>query len=120
MAGEHYVIVDLLNLAPGSSSPANTSEIEMVGRELVISIQPEQPYLAMEDSDPAPQASKKGRRVPERLRVPGARVEDFIPWVSPISSSHPLAKRKKRRIRWLISFITSAHGSVNRVPASSG
>ena len=36
--GEQYVIVDLLNLAPGSSSPAKTSEIEAVGRELVISM----------------------------------------------------------------------------------
>ena len=35
--GEHYVIVELLNLAPGSSSPAKNSETEAVGRELVIS-----------------------------------------------------------------------------------
>ena len=34
--GDHYIIADLLNLAPGSSSPAQTSEIEVVGRELVI------------------------------------------------------------------------------------
>ena len=48
--GEHYVIADLLNLASGSSSPAKTSKTETVGRELVISIRPEQPYLAREDS----------------------------------------------------------------------
>ena len=30
--GEHYVIVDLLNLAPSSSSPAKNSETEAVGR----------------------------------------------------------------------------------------
>ena len=103
--GEHYVIVDLLNLAPGSSSPAKNLEIEAVRQELVISTQPGQPSLAREDfgplpqvskknnkgsrlerlpftkkgSRPAPQASKKGRRVPERLRAPGARVEDFVP-----------------------------------------
>ena len=35
--GEHYVIVDLLNLAPISSSPAKNFETEEVGRELVIS-----------------------------------------------------------------------------------
>ena len=35
--GEHYVIADLLNLAPGSSSLAKTSETETVGQELVIS-----------------------------------------------------------------------------------
>ena len=40
----------------------------------------------------APQASKKGRRVPERLRAPEVGVEDFIPWVSPISS-RPLPPR---------------------------
>ena len=35
--GRHYVIADLLNLAPGSLSPAKNLEIEAVGRELVIS-----------------------------------------------------------------------------------
>ena len=35
--GEHYVIVDLLNLASGSSSLAKNLEIEAVGRELAIS-----------------------------------------------------------------------------------
>ena len=56
--GEHYVVVDLLNLAPGSSSSAKTSEIEMVGRELAISTQSEQPSLAREDSGLVPQASE--------------------------------------------------------------
>ena len=110
--GEHYVIADLLNLAPSSSSPAENFETEAVGRELVISTQSGQPSLAGEDSNlvpqaskrddrssrlerlpfakkgsrPAPQESKKGRRVPERLKTPGVRVEDFVPWVSPISS----------------------------------
>ena len=57
--GEHYVIADLLNLAPGSSSPAKNLEIEAVGLELVISTQPEQLSLAREDSGPVPQVSKK-------------------------------------------------------------
>ena len=60
--GEHYVIADLLNLAPGSSSPTKTSETETVGRELVISIRPKQPYLDREDSGLVPQASKKDDR----------------------------------------------------------
>ena len=34
--GEHYVIVDLLNLAPDSLSSTRNSETEAVGRELVI------------------------------------------------------------------------------------
>ena len=119
--GEHYVIVDLLNLAPGSLSPAETYETETVGRELVINIRPEQPYLVREDSGlvpqaskkvdrgsrlerlpfmkkvsrPTPQASKKGRRVPERLRAPGAGVEDFVPWVSPISSCPPASEEEE-------------------------
>ena len=85
----------------------------MVGRELVISLLPEQPSLAREDSGlapqaskkvdrgshlegfpftkkesrPTPKASKKGRRVPGRRRVSGAEVEDFVPWFVPISSS---------------------------------
>ena len=125
MEGEHYVIVDLLNLAPGSLSPAKNIKIEVVGRELVISTQPGQPSLAREDSSPTPQASKKVDRgsrlerlpftkkgsrpapqasmkgiwVPEWLRAPGAGVEDFVPWVSAISSRSLLAKRKKRRTR---------------------
>ena len=94
------LITDLLNLAPGSSSPAQTSKTKVVGRELVISLRPKQPSLAIEDfgpapqaskkvdkgsclegfpftkkdSRPAPQASKKGRRVPERQRAPGVGV----------------------------------------------
>ena len=110
--GEHYVIADLRNLALGSSSPTQTIEIEVVGRELVISLGPEQPSWAREDSGPspqaskkvdrgshlksppfmkrdsrpAPQASKKGRRVPEQQRALEAGVEDFIPWVASISS----------------------------------
>ena len=113
--GEHYINVDLLNLALSSLSPAKNFETEVVGRELVISTQSGQPSFAKEDSDlipqayekddkgsrlkclpfakkgfrPTPQASKKGRRVPKRIKTPGAGVEDFVPWVSPISSRPP-------------------------------
>ena len=106
MEGEHYVIADLLNLVPSSLSLAQTSETEVVGRELVISLLPEKPSLAKEDPGPAPQASKevdrsshlerlpltkkgsllalqaskKGRRVPKRRRALGAGVEDFVSW----------------------------------------
>ena len=45
--GEHYVIADLLNLALSSSSPAQTSETEVVGWELVISLRLEHPSLAL-------------------------------------------------------------------------
>ena len=38
--GEHYVIANLLTLVPGISSPTQTSKTEVVGRELVISVQP--------------------------------------------------------------------------------
>ena len=105
MEGEHYVIAELLNLAPGSSSPAKNSKTEAIALELVISTQSGQPSLARENSGlvpqvskkddrgsrlerlpltkegsrPAPQASKKGMRVPERLKTPGTRVEDFVP-----------------------------------------
>ena len=37
---EHYVTADLLNLLPGSSSPAREPETEVAGRELVIRTQP--------------------------------------------------------------------------------
>ena len=57
--GEHYIIANLQNLALGSSSPTQTFETEVVGRELVISLRLEQSFLAREDSGPAPQASKK-------------------------------------------------------------
>ena len=93
----------------------------MVGRELVISLRLEHPSLAREDSGPtpqaskkvdrgnllerlpftkkdsrpAPQASKRGRRVLERRRVPGAGVEDFVPWVTPISSSPPTSEEEE-------------------------
>ena len=50
--------------------------------------------FAKKGSRPAPQASKKGRQVPERLKTPGAGVEDFVSWVSLISSC-PLAREKE-------------------------
>ena len=91
MEGEHYVISDLLTLIPSSLSPTKTLETEVVGRKLAISLRFEQSSLSREDSvvtpraskevdrgshlkrlpsmkkgsHPAPQASKKGRRVPE-------------------------------------------------------
>ena len=68
--GEHYIIADLLNLAPGSSSPVNTSKTETVGRELMISTQPGQPSLAREDSGLVPQASKKDDRDSRLERLP--------------------------------------------------
>ena len=83
--GEHYVIADLLNLALGSSSPAQTSNTEVVVRELVISLRPEQPSLAREDSGPAPQASKEVDR--------GSRLER-LPFTK--KDSHPAPKHPRR------------------------
>ena len=121
MEGEHYLIADLLNLAPSSSSSAKNLEIEAVGPELMISTQPGQPSLAREDSGPVPQiarkgnrgncleclpltkkgsrltpqASKKGRQVLKWLREPRAGVEDFVPWVSLISSRPPASEEEE-------------------------
>ena len=93
----------------------------MVGLELVVSLRPEQPSLAREDSRPAPQASKKvdrgnhlegspsmkkdsrpapraakkGRRVHERRRTPRVGVEDFVPWVTPISNLPPASEKEE-------------------------
>ena len=55
--GEHYVIIDLFTLVPSNLSLAQTSEIEVVGQELVIRLRPEQPSLAREDPDPTPRVS---------------------------------------------------------------
>ena len=97
------------------SSPVKTFESKTVGQELVINTQLEQPSLAREDfglvpqaskkddkgshfdglsfvkrgSRPAPQTSKKGKRVAEQPKTPGVGVEDILPWVSPISSHPP-------------------------------
>ena len=68
--GEHYVIADLLNLAPGISSPAQTFETKAVGRELVINLRPEQPSSAREDFGPTPQASKRVDRGSHLERLP--------------------------------------------------
>ena len=110
--GEHFVITDLQHLVSGSSSSARNSKIESTNWELVTSTQPGKPSstredsilspqvmkknsrgghperhpLAKKDSCPAPQESKKSRPVPERRKAPKARVEDFVPWVTPISS----------------------------------
>ena len=93
----------------------------MVGRELAISLPPEQPSLAREDPSIAPRASKevgrgsllkhlfftkkgscltpqasnKGRWMPERRRALGTRVEDFVHWVAPISSLPPVSEEEE-------------------------
>ena len=120
--GEHYVVVDLLTLVPGSLSPAQTSETEVVGQELAINFLSEQLSLAKEDPGvaplaskevdrgsrpkrfpftkkgyrPASQASKKGRRVLGQRRTPGTGVEDFVLWVASISSLPPASEEEER------------------------
>ena len=87
--GEHYVIANLLNLAPASSSSAKNFETEAVGRELVISTQSRQPFLAREDSSLIPQASKKDDR--------GSHLE-CLPFVK--NGSHPAPQAYKKG-RWV-------------------
>ena len=115
MEGEHFVIADLLNLIPNSSSLVREADGKVAGQELVISTQPEQPSSASEDSGFAPQASrqvegdsyserpplaikdsrltprasKKKKGTLRRHRVARVRAEDFIPWVLPISRRSP-------------------------------
>ena len=72
------------------------------------------------DSRLAPQASKKGSRVPEQRRAPGAGVEDFIPWVAPISIRPPAREEEEEDDEMADLAQTSVHGSANGVPASSG
>ena len=83
--GEHYIIVDLLNLVSGSSSPAQTSNTEVVGRELVISLRSEQPSLAREDPGVAPRASKEVDRDSRLKRLPFTK-----------KGSHPTPKHPRR------------------------
>ena len=68
--GEHYVISNLLTLVLDGLSLAQTFETEVVGLELVISLLPEQPSLAREDSGPAPRASKEVDRGNHLKRLP--------------------------------------------------
>ena len=113
--GEHFITRDLLNLIPGSSSPAREVESEVFNRELVVRIQPEQPSSASKDfgptprasrqveggnhserpplarkgSRPASQASKKKKGTFRRLKIVGAGAEDFIMWVPLVSQRSP-------------------------------
>ena len=57
--GEQFVTKDLLNLIPGSSSPAREAKSEVADRELAVRIQPRQPFFASEDSGLAPRASRQ-------------------------------------------------------------
>ena len=41
--------------------------------------------MAVKDSRPAPQASKKKKGTLRRWKVTGEGAEDFIPWIPPIS-----------------------------------
>ena len=42
--------------------------------------------------------------MPERLRAPGVRVKDFVPWVSPISS-RPLAREKEEEEDEMVDLV---------------
>ena len=103
---------------------------KVVGQELVISTQSGQPSFAKGDSGlvpqafkkddrgsrlerlpftkkgsrPAPIASKKGRRVPECLQTSRMGVEDFVPWVSPISS-RPLAREEEEEKDEIVDLV---------------
>ena len=68
--GEHYVIVDVLTLVPGSSSLAQTFETELVSQELAISLRSEQLSLAREDLNVALRASKEVDRGSRLKRLP--------------------------------------------------
>ena len=118
----------------------------MVGQELVISLRLEQPSLAREDfgpapqaykkvdrgsrlerllftkkgSRPAPQASEKGRRVPEWRRAPGAGWKILSLGLPQYLVAPLLVKSKKMRTRWLISFITLTHENASEASASNG
>ena len=144
--GEHFVTANLLNLLPGSSSPARESETEVAGRELVIRPQLEQPSSTSEDSGPAPQASRQGERgsrlkclplarkgsrpapkglkrrkgTPGRQKVLEVRVEDFFLWVPPYPVIPQIEKKKRMRTKCLTWFITLLSGSGNTMLASRG
>ena len=70
---EHYVIADLLNLLPGSSSPARESEAKAAGRELAIRTQPGQPSSASEDFGLVSQTSRLSEKGSHLERLPLAR-----------------------------------------------
>ena len=49
----------------------------------------EHPPFTREGPHLAPQASKKGRQALKQSKALGVGVEDFVPWVPPISSRPP-------------------------------
>ena len=87
--GEHFVVVGLLSLIPGGSSPTKEAEKEVAGRELVISMQPAQSSFASKDSDPASQASRQGEGSGRLERPPLARKDSHLA---------PRASKKRRRV----------------------
>ena len=132
MEGEHYVIEDLLNLLPDNSSLGRELETKAVGQELVIHTWPGQPSSASEDPGLAPQSSKQSERsnhlerpplvrkgsrpaplvlkkrkgTSGRQKVPGAGVEDFVPWVPSNPIIPWIGKKKRRGTKCLTWFIT--------------
>ena len=113
MDEEHFIVAYLLNLIAGSTSSSRVLDAETSSRELVSRILSESSFSTSGDSgsaQPAPSRGERGYR-PENLplprkgtssgprvlkikkggtnqrrNVPGAQVEDFIPWVRPESS----------------------------------
>ena len=51
--------------------------------------------FAKKGSRPISQASKKGRRASERKKTLRVGVEDFVPWVPPISSRPPTSEEEE-------------------------
>ena len=80
--GEHFILADLLKLIPGSSLLAE-SALEPVVRSdcLPLSAQdpkPTQLPLAKQDSQPAPQATKKKKKKIGHIKVVGTGLEGFV------------------------------------------
>ena len=91
--------------------------------------------LARKGSRPTPRALKRKKGTPGQKKVAGAKVENFIPWVPPISSHPPdreeeeegeemsdlvhnfVAQKRKRdaSFKWVVDVIPEVAGGEGRM-----
>ena len=85
------------NLHSAQAGSAQEPQAKIAERALVSFIRPDQSPLAKQDSQPAPQATKKKRKKAKKvgqIKAIGAGLEGSVDWVDPISSE-PAEEREE-------------------------
>ena len=76
--GEHFILVNLFNSIPGSSSQAGSTQARVVKGALVEFVRSDQLPLTERDPQPAPQATKKKAKKGGQTKAVSVGLEGFV------------------------------------------